>query len=750
MIQAILSLFGGPDIRPTGREAAAGFDAALLSVMSSAERRAPGPPLDRPVRDPEMARLAPELRARLERVIGRMRGEFGHDVQVVEGWRSAARQDHLFTQGRTRPGPVVTWTRDSAHEVGRAADLMVNGGYGDLEAYRTLQRVAREEGLVTLGLRDPGHVELPGLEGAATTGHGDTRMHAAGHDGSLPARVEDPAPGVARVARVATVATVATVAGVARLAPVARVARIAVPGTTSAAPKSTVAGAPDVPHEARSTPRPEAAQGSGGPPIVAAAEEPVAGRAHPRAAAIGQDPGGQAARPLDQDGQVALGGEAVEAGPTSGDLRYRAVMEHTARRPDDAPAPSSLEPAPARARSSTDPETPAAGWVGTDPTRAGSGTPKAPIAAPQPQSGPLRPGPQLQPDARPAVERAEDGSHESRQPRSAERASLAAEIVDHVRARSRTGDAGTYRDAAPSRDPSASRDSALRRGRSEIPGAPAPVDGDRQPRPTRTGPGTGETTPGAPDRSGEARARPAGGPTRTESRGLGQRAAARAAAEYKVTRRAPGAAGPRAAAEAARSTDPESTAPSDREATRPEPLTTRTMEPTAGRPTEPRIPVESGQLRAARPVEGVVAMERPDVASRVEAVDSVRARSEAQPLRRVSLRVGEGQDAARVRVDLQGDAVRAEMDTRSSRLAHQMGHELPELTRALGRQGVELEGLRVRQGERIVADIATPKVAESVRTTEPGSSGRNDETGTQRHAHEGRDRRRERNQEGNE
>jgi flagellar hook-length control protein FliK len=140
------------------------------------------------------------------------------------------------------------------------------------------------------------------------------------------------------------------------------------------------------------------------------------------------------------------------------------------------------------------------------------------------------------------------------------------------------------------------------------------------------------------------------------------------------------------------------------------------------------------------------------VAGRVEAVDGVRSQSDAQPVRRVSVRVGEGQDAARVRVALQGEAVQAEMGTRSARLARQLGHELPELTRALQQHGMELDGLRVRQGDRVVADVITPRAAEAGRTPETGTSSRNEGSGTQtqRHAQDGRDRRRDSNQEGDE
>jgi hypothetical protein len=115
------------------------------------------------IRDPSA--LAPEFRARLDRVLERMREEFGHSVEVLETLRSQERQDALYAQGRTRSGPVVTWTRNSAHLGGYAADVRLDGSFEENAGYARLAVVAREEGLRTLGPRDPGHVELPGAAG---------------------------------------------------------------------------------------------------------------------------------------------------------------------------------------------------------------------------------------------------------------------------------------------------------------------------------------------------------------------------------------------------------------------------------------------------------------------------------------------------------------------------------------------------------------------------------------------------------
>lgn len=45
------------------------------------------------------------------------------DFTVIEGVRTKQRQAELYAQGRTAPGPVVTWTMQSKHIQGLAVDL---------------------------------------------------------------------------------------------------------------------------------------------------------------------------------------------------------------------------------------------------------------------------------------------------------------------------------------------------------------------------------------------------------------------------------------------------------------------------------------------------------------------------------------------------------------------------------------------------------------------------------------------------
>lgn len=52
--------------------------------------------------------------------------EAGLDVFVTETYRSQERQNELYEQGRTKPGQIVTWTKNSRHTSRLAWDIAVN------------------------------------------------------------------------------------------------------------------------------------------------------------------------------------------------------------------------------------------------------------------------------------------------------------------------------------------------------------------------------------------------------------------------------------------------------------------------------------------------------------------------------------------------------------------------------------------------------------------------------------------------
>jgi peptidoglycan L-alanyl-D-glutamate endopeptidase CwlK len=222
------SLLG--DATDEGARAAGMAHAAALAAGLAASAANPGTPVK------DLSAVAPELRARVERVIDRMKQEYGHDVSVVETTRSQERQDWLYAQGRTRDGQVVTWTRDSAHTRGEAVDVIIDGRWDNPEGFGRLQRIAREEGLRTLGMKDPGHLELANGQAQDLSARVDAlRVQAQRADAG------------SAMAASASTANVAQLSGVAQVAGVARVADSASPSTgaaNSAAAYATLAAAP--------------------------------------------------------------------------------------------------------------------------------------------------------------------------------------------------------------------------------------------------------------------------------------------------------------------------------------------------------------------------------------------------------------------------------------------------------------------------------------------------------------------------
>jgi len=177
---------------------------------------------------PDLEQVDPEMRARLERVIGRMRSEFGHNVTVVEAYRTPERQAALYAQGRSAPGQVVTWTEQSMHSEGLAVDVMVDGSWAPHEGYRRLGRIAAEEGLRTLWPNDPGHIQMDRAAAGTTQTETTPRMASI----ATVATVAAPAP----QAELATPALVATVAPPAQPAELAAPAAPALPATPPTGP----------------------------------------------------------------------------------------------------------------------------------------------------------------------------------------------------------------------------------------------------------------------------------------------------------------------------------------------------------------------------------------------------------------------------------------------------------------------------------------------------------------------------------
>lgn len=99
----------------------------------------------------------------------------GADFYAISAQRDYAEQTKLYAQGRTAPGPVVTWAKagESAHNFGLAVDFCRDGVVDRKglqpdwrnESYEPLRALAPKHGLVWGGIwtkPDRPHVQWPG------------------------------------------------------------------------------------------------------------------------------------------------------------------------------------------------------------------------------------------------------------------------------------------------------------------------------------------------------------------------------------------------------------------------------------------------------------------------------------------------------------------------------------------------------------------------------------------------------------
>ncbi|MBX8942587.1 M15 family metallopeptidase [Lysinibacillus sp. K60] len=90
------------------------------------------------------------------------------DIFITETFRSQARQNYLYEQGRTRPGQVVTWTRNSNHTSRRAWDIAVAPPRNlyDISTLSKVGAIAKKLGIEwggywPVGQYDAPHFEIP-------------------------------------------------------------------------------------------------------------------------------------------------------------------------------------------------------------------------------------------------------------------------------------------------------------------------------------------------------------------------------------------------------------------------------------------------------------------------------------------------------------------------------------------------------------------------------------------------------------
>lgn len=106
--------------------------------------------------------LLPVVRSKVEEMIRRCEAELDIDeLRVTSTYRDAAYQNHLYAQGRTRPGKIVTNARagDSWHNHKCAVDVVpIKAGKAlwgsnasEMKLWREIGRIGKECGLSWAG-----------------------------------------------------------------------------------------------------------------------------------------------------------------------------------------------------------------------------------------------------------------------------------------------------------------------------------------------------------------------------------------------------------------------------------------------------------------------------------------------------------------------------------------------------------------------------------------------------------------------
>nr|DAU66715.1 MAG TPA: hypothetical protein [Caudoviricetes sp.] len=89
----------------------------------------------------------------------------GINIFITETYRSQERQDYLYEQGRSRPGNIVTWTKNSRHTSRRAWDIACSGNnLYDMGILTKAGHLAQDLGLIWGGswtTPDMPHIEMP-------------------------------------------------------------------------------------------------------------------------------------------------------------------------------------------------------------------------------------------------------------------------------------------------------------------------------------------------------------------------------------------------------------------------------------------------------------------------------------------------------------------------------------------------------------------------------------------------------------
>lgn len=88
------------------------------------------------------------------------------DIFITETYRSQARQNYLYEQGRSRPGQKVTWTRSSNHTGRMAWDIAVNPPKNlyDEPTLKKAGAIAKKLGIEWGGTWSKANLDMPHFE----------------------------------------------------------------------------------------------------------------------------------------------------------------------------------------------------------------------------------------------------------------------------------------------------------------------------------------------------------------------------------------------------------------------------------------------------------------------------------------------------------------------------------------------------------------------------------------------------------
>ncbi len=129
--------------------------------------------LDVTARNTDLGLLHPVVRDSVQKVLADLRSA-NIPLFVFEAFRSPERQAYLYAQGRTRPGPKVTFAEPwrSYHQYGLAVDLVFNGpGRWTWDEprkgmWKRMHEIGERHGLMPLSFETP-HLQLAGTSSSA-------------------------------------------------------------------------------------------------------------------------------------------------------------------------------------------------------------------------------------------------------------------------------------------------------------------------------------------------------------------------------------------------------------------------------------------------------------------------------------------------------------------------------------------------------------------------------------------------------